>query len=62
VGLSKKQRQNAERLQAALDEHDKQQEDADRMRTAKAMGDAVRAGDEDELAKLAAKAKKKGWV
>lgn len=57
MGLSKKQKKNAERLQDALDK-----EDAEALRTAKEMGDAARAGDEDKLAELTEKARRRGWV
>lgn len=61
MGLSKKQKQNAERLKAALDKYDKQQ-DAEALQTAKEMGDAAKAGDEDKLAGLVDKARRKGWA
>lgn len=60
MGLSKKQQQNADRLKTALDKRD--QEDAAARALAEEMGAAARAGDEEKVAKLAAEAKKKGWV
>ena len=53
---------NAARLKAPLDKHDKDADTAEALRTAKAMGDAARAGDEETLAELSDKAKKKGWL
>lgn len=57
MGLSKKQKQNAERLKAALDK-----DDAEALSTAKEIGEAAKAGDEDKLAKLVDKARRRGWA
>jgi hypothetical protein len=52
---------HAARLKALLEEHDKA-EAAEMLQTAKALGDASEAGDEETAAKLADKVEKKGWL
>ncbi|MGI5232844.1 hypothetical protein [Actinoallomurus sp. CA-142502] len=55
MGLSKKQKQNAERLQAALDAADEQNV-ADALELAK----AVKAGDAEKADEIAARLKRRG--
>jgi hypothetical protein len=59
VGLSKKQKQNAERLKKALEDYD---EDTEILQTIAGLGKAARAGDENELDRLSKKVQRRGWL
>jgi septation ring formation regulator EzrA len=59
MGLSKKQKQNAERLKKALEDYD---ETTEVLQTARDLGTAAREGNEEELDRLSRKVQRRGWL
>lgn len=53
---------HAKKLKALLDKYDEDQETAEVLKTARELGAAAKAGDEEKVAELSDKVKKKGWL